>query len=239
MIRSLLARRPLRIAGFAVAAVAVAASAVVVTASAAGYSFGFRSSQPSNGAANTTLAANTTRSKVCGEFMTHFAGGLGVSQDTLNAAFQRALSETLADEVSNKDLTQAQADAIKQKLAGKAPCTLAGGLGNGLAKGIGAQYTQALMSAAASALGITTDQLKADLKSGMTLSQIAAAQKPPVSQDEFRARLIANLKPLLDQAVTDKKLTSDQEQTILQRLQTGPIPFWDRPSRPAATGAAP
>ncbi len=239
MIRSLLARRPLRIAGFAVAAVAVGASAVVVTASAAGYSFGFRSNPSSKGAANTALAANTTASKICGEFMTHFAGDLGVSQDALNAAFQKAVSETLADEVGNQDITQAQADAIKQKLAGKSPCTLAGGLGKGHAKGLGGQYTQALMNAAASALGITTDQLKADLKNGMTLSQIAAAQKPPVTQDQFRARLIVNLKPLLDQAVTDKKLTSDQEQKILQRLQTGPIPFWDRPSRPAAAGATP
>ncbi len=221
------------------AAVAVAASAVVVTASAAGYSFGFRSNPSSTDQADTTLAANTTGSKVCGEFMTHFAGDLGVSQDALDAAFQKALAETLADEVSSKHLTQAQADAIKQKLAGKAPCTLAAGLGQGRAKGIGAEYTQALMSAAASALGITTDQLKADLKAGITLSQIAAAQKPPVTQDQFRARFIAYLKPLLDQAVTDKRLTSDQEQKILQRLQTGPIPFWDRPSRPAAAGATP
>jgi hypothetical protein len=239
VIKSLLARRPLRIAGFAVAAVVVAASAVVVTASAAGYSFGFRSNPSSSGAANTTMAANTTASKVCGDFMTHFAGDLGVSQDKLDAAFQKALGETLADEVGNKDLTQAQADTIKQKLAGKAPCALAAGLGKGHQKGLGAQYTQALMTAAASALGITTDQLKADLKSGMTLSQIAAAQKPPVTQDQFRARLIANLKPLLDQAVTDKKLTGDQEQKILQRLQTGPIPFWDRPNRPATAGATP
>jgi hypothetical protein len=236
VIKSLLARRSLRIAGFAVAAVGVAASAVVVTASAAGFSFGFHSNPSASGTANTTMAANTTASRACGEFMTHFAGDLGVSQDQLNAAFQKALDQTLADEVSNKDLAQAQADTIKQKLAGRAPCALAGSLGKGHQKGMGAQYTRALMTAAASALGITTDQLKADLKGGMTLSQIAAAQTPPVTQDQFRARLIANLKPMLDQAVADKKLTSDQEQKILQRLQTGPIPFWDKPMRPAATG---
>jgi hypothetical protein len=239
VIKSLLARRPLRIAAFAVAAVAVAASAVALTASAAGYSFGFHSNTPaSDQPSNTTMAANTTASKVCSEFMGHFAGDLGVSQDKLNAAFQQALAQTLADEVSSKHLTQAQADAIKQKLAGKAPCTLATGLGKGHQKGVGAQYTQALVAAAASALGITPQQLQTDLKNGMTLSQIAAAQKPPVTEAQFRAKLIASLKPLLDQAVTDKKLTSAQEQKILQRLQTGPIPFWDKPMKPSTAAGA-
>ena len=69
----------------------------------------------------------------------------------------------------------------------------------------------------------------------MTLSQIAAAQKPPVTEAQFRTKLIANLKPLLDKAVADKKMTGDQEQKILQRLQTGPIPFWDKPMPKATT----
>jgi hypothetical protein len=90
------------------------------------------------------------------------------------------------------------------------------------------------MTAAASALGITPQQLRTDLAGGTTLSQIAAAQSPPVTEDQFRTKLIADIKPLLDKAVTDKKLTSAQEQQILQRLQTGPIPFWDKPVKKAA-----
>ena len=96
------------------------------------------------------------------------------------------------------------------------------------------QYTQALMTAAASALGITPQQLRTDLASGMTLSQIAAAQKPAVTEDQFRTKLIAAIKPLLDAQVANQRLTSTQEQQILQRLQTGPIPFWDKPIKKAA-----
>jgi len=221
----------LRIASLAAGAAAIAAAAVYMTASAAGYSFNFGSPKGSNvHAAAVADQSSTSSSSVCNEFTTHFSSDLGVSQDKVNSAFEQAVGQTLADEVKAGHITQAQADAIKTKMAGKAPCTLAGNLGGKNAAG-GAVYRQALMSAAASALGITTDTLKADLAKGMTLHQIADAQSPPVTEAQFRSKLIANLKPTLDKAVTDKKITSAQEQKILAALQTGPIPFWDKPMR--------
>ena len=231
---SLAKLRHLRVVGFAAGAVLVAGGAVLVTASAAGLNVGFRpsSSQP---LAAASVSQNTGASAVCNDFLSHLSSDLGKSQAQVNAAVQKAIGETLADEVKNKDLTQAQADAIKQKLTSQPPCALAGNLGKAPAPrpsgaGIGA-YTQQLISAAASALGITDAQLKADLASGMTLSQIAAAQNPPVTEAQFRTRLIAKLTPLLDTAVTNKKLTSAQEQMILKQVQTGPIPFWNTPMR--------
>jgi len=95
-----------------------------------------------------------------------------------------------------------------------------------------------VLSAAASALGISDAQLKTDLASGMSLSQIAAAQKPPVTEAQFRTNLIAKLKPLLDTAVTNKQLTATQEQAILQHLQTGAIPYWNKASKPKTTAPA-
>jgi hypothetical protein len=243
---SLAKLRHLRVLGFAAGAVLVAGAAVLVTASAAGLNVGFRpsSSQPAS-ADTASISQKAGASAVCNDFLSHLSSDLGKSQSQVNATIQKAIGETLADEVKNKDLTQAQADAIKQKLASQPPCTLAGNLGKpAAAPGAGATigaYTQQLISAAASALGITDTQLKTDLAGGMTLSQIAAAQNPPVTEAQFRARLIAKLTPLLDTAVTDKKLTSAQEQMILQRLQTGPIPFWTAPMRkpkPAAPSAS-
>jgi hypothetical protein len=229
----------LRIASFAAGAAAIAGAAVYMTASAAGYSFNLGAPKASNVPAAGTVAGQSTAatSSVCNEFITHFSSDLGVSQDKVNSAFQDAVGQTLADEVKAGHITQGQADAIKKRMAGKAPCTLAGSLGGKNAAG-GAVYQQALLSAAASALGVSTDTLKADLAKGMTLHQIADAQNPPVTEAQFRSRLIAALKPMLDRAVTDKKITSDQEQKILQRLQTGPIPFWDKPvHRPTAAGS--
>jgi hypothetical protein len=248
---SLAKLRQLRVLGFALGAVLVAGAAVLVTASAAGLNVGFRpsSAQPA-AAATASVSQKASASAVCNDFISHLSSDLGKSQSQVNAAVQKAIGETLADEVKNKDLTQAQADAIKQKLASQPPCTLAGNLGKpAAAPGAGATigaYTAQLISAAASALGITDAQLKTDLAGGMTLSQIAAAQKPPVTEAQFRTRLIAKLTPLLDTAVTNKKLTSAQEQAIIKQLQTGPIPFWSTsmrrpkpaaPASPAATTA--
>lgn len=242
MISTLARPRTLRFAGFAAGAVAIAGAAVAVTASAAGFNFNFGSPAGSNAPLSTSPQDAAATSAVCTDFINHFTADLGVSQSKVDAAFQQAISETLADQVKAGKLTQAQADAIKARLAGKEPCSIAPALkgGPGPRANI-AQYMQQLMSAAASALGITPDELKADLQKGMSLSQIAAAQKPPVTEDQFRQRLIANLTPQLDQAVKDGKLTSDQEKQILKQLQTGRIPFWDKAPKqksPTTTTAA-
>ena len=231
--------RRLRLAGFAAGAAALAGAAVYITASAAGYNLSLN--RPSTPPAQAALASvpdakGGAASAACTDFISHFASDLKSNQTAINNAYQQAVGQTLADEVKNGTLTQAQADKIKQALAGQQPCGLVNGLAP-TAKAGTAQYTQALMTAAAAALGITPQQLRTDLAGGMTLSQIAAAQKPAVTEDQFRTKLIANIKPLLDTAVTDKKLTSAQEQSILQRLQTGPIPFWDKSIKKAAAAA--
>ncbi len=224
--------RYLRVAGFAVGGVAVAGAAVLVTVSAAGFNVGLRpsSTQPTQ-SETASLSEQANATAVCNAFVSHLSTDLGKSQAQVNAAIQKAIGETLADEVKNKDLTQAQADAIKKKLAGQPPCALSG-IGRPAAPVNGAKigaYMQQLESAAAAALGISDAQLKTDLANGMSLSQVAAAQKPAVTEAEFRTKLIANLKPLLDTAVTNKQLTSTQEAAILQQLQTGPIPMWNTP----------
>ena len=90
-------------------------------------------------------------------------------------------------------------------------------------------FMQQYLAAAASALGLSVDQLQADLKAGQSLSEVAKARN--VSEADFRTKLIANLKPSLDAAVTNKALTSAQEQAILTHLQTGELPLWNA-SRP-------
>jgi hypothetical protein len=231
--------RYLRIVGFALGGVAVAGAAVVVTASAAGVNFGFRSAAPSAASAETAaFEQSATASNACTAFMKHLAVNIGKSQAEINAAFQKSISDTLADEVKSGQITQAQADAIKKKLAGQTPCTIGGNLtphGSGKERATIAAYMQQYETAAASALGITPAQLKTDLAAGQSLSQIAAAQK--VSEADFRSKLITNLQPALDAAVTNKQLTAAQEQAIVNALKTGKLPLWDKPlpHKPAAT----
>ena len=230
---SLAKLRHLRVVGFAVGAVAVAGAAVLVTASAAGLNMGFRPSAAQPAQADSASISQASTSDICNDFLSHLSNDLGKSQTQVNAAVQRAIGETLADEVKNKTITQAQADTIKKKLTSQPPCSLAGNLTKPAAPvpggpKIGA-YTQQLISAAASALGISDAQLKTDLANGMTMSQIAATKN--INEAQFRQSLIAKLTPLLDTAVANKKLTATQEQAIIQQLKTGPIPFWSTPMR--------
>jgi hypothetical protein len=240
--KSLAKFRYLRVVGFAAGAVLVAGAAVLITASAAGLNVGFRPSSPQPvTAAATSLNQKAGASAVCNDFLSHLSSDLGKSQTQVNAAVQKAIGETLADEVKNKDLTQAQADAIKKQLAAQPPCSLAGNLGPKPGPRVAVptigMYTAQLVTAAASVLGISDTQLKTDLANGMTLSQVAAAHNPPITEAQFRAQLIAKLTPILDGAVTSKKLTSAQEQAIIKGLQTAPIPFWNKPMRPVKPAA--
>lgn len=225
MIKSIAAFRHLRVLGFALGAVAIAAGAVWMTASAAGLNVGFR---PAASTSTPSPNAPGRASTVCNDFVSHFASNLGTTQSKVDAAFVKAVGQTLDDEVKSGDITQAQADAIKKKMAGQAPCALMPLAPKTPRSDVGA-YKQALLGAAASALGISEQQLSTNLAQGMTLSQIAAAQNPPVTEAQFRDRLIAKLTPLLDAAVTKKQLTTAQEQAIIQELKTGPIPYWDKP----------
>lgn len=240
MITSIATPKNFRIVGFAAGGAAIAGAAVVLTASAAGVNFSWPrgSSNPPAATASVTDRSSGAASGVCNEFVSHFSSDLGTSQSKVDAAYQQAIGQTLADEVKAGRMTQAQADAIKAKLAGKSPCAIAGSLSVPRNTG-GAYYQQALLNAAASALGISSDTLKADIAKGMTLHQIADAQNPPVTEDQFRARLIAALKPLLDAGVANKRLTNAQEQKILAGLQSGPIPLWDKPMRKQPATATP
>src|SRR3989475_2832835 len=150
MITRLWKLRRLRVAGFAVGAGAIAGIAVVATASAAGMAFGFRPNTAPQSQSGASLAAAQSRasSAACGEFMSHFAVEIGKSQAEINAAFQRAIADTLADEVKAGHLTQAQADAIKQKLASQTPCTLPSLAPHSGDKGIAAYMAQYVAAAA-------------------------------------------------------------------------------------------
>src|SRR5436305_13263548 len=116
--------------------------------------FGFRPSSTTPGADVTALQARAA-SAACQDFVQHFATEIGKSQAEVNAAFQKAIADTLADEVKSGKLTQAQADAIKQRLANRPPCAAAGAIGRGGERtGALRRYLHQYLSAAASALGV-------------------------------------------------------------------------------------
>lgn len=111
--------------------------------------------------------------------------------------------------------TIAAAGAALVLAAGAGGALAAGGDGNG--PGPGRPDRPAASAAVASYLGLTADELRAQLRSGKTLAEIAAAQGKSV--DGLESAVLAAAKARLDQAVAAGTLTAAQEQTRLANLQ--------------------
>ncbi len=212
------------------AAIASAAAVLIgISALAAGTRF-----QPTTAASPSPSASQQGKSQAyCDKFVDHLAKDLGKSSSDVRNALKQAASQTLDDAVQAGDLTKTQADGLRTRLDDKALCSgRLLGLGHHKGRHLGEGLPPimgAYSDAAAKALGISTDQLKADLARGMTLHQVADSKG--ISEPQFRAALIQNLTASLDQAVKDGKLTKGQETKLLQRLQNGPLPLWDQTGR--------
>lgn len=211
---------------------ALIAAGVVVTLTAA-----------ATGVPNSTLAATTTkpsaspgaaakRQAYCDAFINHLASNLGKKPADVQKAASSALDQTLADAVKAGDLTQQQADAIKARQSGKPVCS--GALG---ALRPGRPGTHVGLPAYAKVLGISQDELKQDLASGKTVKDVAASKG--MDEATFRSNLVNSVKSDLDPKVKAGKLTQQQEDNILNRLKTGPLPAWDQPAKRAKPAPSP
>jgi hypothetical protein len=149
-------------------------------------------------------------------FINDVAKHLGVSPQALTDAFKSASLDRLQTAVKDGELTQAQADQLKQEIQqgkGIGPT----GPGFGMHRGFGFAGGVA-PDAAAKYLGLTDTQLSDQLGSGKTLAQIATSRGKSVSG--LKSAMLAAQKSKLDQAVANKDLTSAEEQQIISRAST-------------------
>jgi hypothetical protein len=179
-------------------------------------------------------------------FLNDVAKRLNVSPADLSAALTGAFQDQLTAAVKAGKLTQAQADALARgaRKRGFAPLWFGGrewgmprlfgpggpgspGLGG--AGGSGGQGGLAApgrpgspadgpFGAAAKYLGVTANQLFDQLRAGKSLAQVAGAERK--STDGLKQAMVGAVKPKLDQAVADKRITSAQEQQILGNLSS-------------------
>jgi hypothetical protein len=70
--------------------------------------------------------------------------------------------------------------------------------------------------AAATAIGVTTDELKAAVKGGSTIAEFA--QSKDVSVDTVTQAIVASLSDKLDQAVANGKVTAERAAKVKERL---------------------
>jgi hypothetical protein len=137
---------------------------------------------------------------------------LGVSPTKLSDALKKALSDRVDAAVAAGRITQADGDALKQRInSDDFP------LFGGFHRGFGHFGFIGKLSAAADYLGLTEAQLRSELESGKSLAQVAQAQGKSV--DGLVDALVAAAKKHLDEAVAAGRLTKAQETEMLNGLR--------------------
>ena len=118
------------------------------------------------------------------------------------------LTEALAPLVSDGTLTQAQADKVVETLNAAGP--LGGGHGRGGRGGPG-------LEAAATALGLTADELRTELQDGSTVAEVASEKG--VDLTTVTDAMLAEKKERLAEAVASGKITQEDAD---ERLANAP-----------------
>lgn len=140
---------------------------------------------------------------------------LGIEPSKLSDALRKALKNRVDAAVAAGRLTKEQGDALKARIDAAEYPLLFGG-----PKGFGrAHFGHHLgdLSAAATYLGVTAEQLRTDLRSGKTLAQIAREKGKSV--DGLVKALVDVTTKKIDEAVAAGRLTETQKQSILAELE--------------------
>jgi hypothetical protein len=212
------------------------------------------------GAAIAASGGDDDRQKTEQSILADAAKRLNVTPEALRSALGAAEDSQLDQAVKDGKLTQEQADAIKARRAKDGSVLGGPGVGGlhrrvgegglpGFGRGHGAPGLMfkigpgGALDAAASALGLKREDLVSKLRDGKSIADVAKDQNK--SLDDVKKAIAAGVTKELDQAVTDKKLTSDQRDKILEELnehlddlvtRTPPVggPRFDKGGHPAA-----
>jgi polyhydroxyalkanoate synthesis regulator phasin len=155
-------------------------------------------------------------------FWQTLASKLGVTVETLQQDVRDALKAVVAQLLKDGKLTQTQADSantrVDKQLFDKGMFgPFGGGRGFGMRGGMFAGGN-AEMAAAAAKLGMTTQDLMTELRSGKTLADVAKEKN--VTADELKAAIITAVTAQIDQAVKDGKLTQTQAEQLKSKLDS-------------------
>jgi polyhydroxyalkanoate synthesis regulator phasin len=152
-------------------------------------------------------------------FLDRVAQKLGIDTPKLQDAVKSAAHDEIDARVASGELTQQQADRLKQKIDqsnGDELVPFGRGFERGMKEHMGAGVNA---QALADFLGVSTDELRTELRAdNATLASVAQAHGK--SRDDLKAFIKDSAKRKLDQAVADGKLTQDREDAILQGLDS-------------------
>ena len=139
---------------------------------------------------------------------------LGVDASKLDAALKKALANRVDAAVEAGQITKAQGDEMKARIAaGEVPLV---GVGRGPGHHRFGHHSLASLDAAATYLGVTEAELTTSLSDGSTLAEIAEEEGKSV--DGLKDALVAAAKADLADAVEDGRLTAAQQAKIVADL---------------------
>jgi hypothetical protein len=183
------------------------------------------------GGAAIAASGGDERQKAEQSILDDAAKRLNVTPEALRSALGAAEDAQLDQAVKDGKLTQAQADAIKKRRAeaktvlggpgaGAGPDRGGRGFGGPGGPGFGGLRFKGgpggALDAAASALGLSRADLLTKLRAGKSIADVA--KDAGKSLDDVKQAITAGVTKELDQAVTDKKLTSAQRDKVLKEL---------------------
>ncbi len=147
-------------------------------------------------------------------FLDRFASILGVDKDRIVEAAKEAGKQTVDEAVQQGKITPEQADRIKARIEEGQffPCPFPGRK----APVFGGPRLDAL----AQALGMTTEELKAQLEQGKKISDIA--QEKGLTEEQLRQKLLEAKIQAIRQAVEEGKISQEKADEMIQRLQNVP-----------------
>ncbi len=161
-------------------------------------------------------------------FLDKLAGILHLTPTQTQDALKQAEKQTVDQMLADGRITKAQADAMKARIDAGQGLGPAGGFGF-KPGGFGADRTvmrdlrTAEMNAVASALHMSTSDLKSALRSGKSLSDLETQQG--VSDSAVKSAVHNAAKGVLDKAVKAGTVTQAQEDAVLARIDAGGFGF--------------
>lgn len=161
-------------------------------------------------------------------FLEKFASALGVDRDKVVAAAKEAGKQVVDEAVQQGKMTPEQAEKIKNDIdQGRFfPCPF---------PRHGAWWGGPRLDAAAQALGMTVDELKAELEQGKRISDIA--KEKGLTEEQLRQKVVEAKIQAIQQAVKEGKIPQDRADKMIKRLQNAPQGkgFFGPPFPPRAT----
>ena len=145
------------------------------------------------------------------------AGVLGISVEEYDSAVDTARDQVLGEAVSEGWLTREQADRMAERAAeGFGPGMRGGSFGRRGGPGFMGRGETSLVTVVAGALGMTTEDLVAELQDGKSIADVAAEQG--VELQAIADAYIARRTEGLDAAVEEGRITQEQADWMLEHM---------------------